>query len=52
MSACKNCGKPLAFAYTAGGAPLPMHAPPPGRAVGSVYCNEQTARGPKAEVRA
>ena len=48
---CKNCGKPLIFAYTAGGAPLPMHLPQPGKVVGSLYCNEKTAKGKKAEVK-
>lgn len=48
---CKHCGKPLVFAYARGGAPLPMHEPPKGRAVGSVYCDERTGRGNKAEER-
>jgi hypothetical protein len=51
MSSCKHCGKPLVFARSAGGAALPMHEPPKGRAVGSVYCDERTARGTKAEER-
>jgi hypothetical protein len=52
MSICKHCGKPLVFARASGGAPLPMHEPPKGRAVGSVYCDEHAAHGTKAEVRA